>query len=93
MDFEKAEKHIDSADSFLTKLWKFLGKHWGKLLIILSIYGIYQFGKLVLEEDTVQPQEEQIQPVILDEYYDLDENGDTIIVRTWDDGLIDTVDA
>lgn len=44
------EKDIDKADSFLTKLWAFLGKHWGKLLIIGLCFLGYKFCVLVGEE-------------------------------------------
>jgi len=98
MDLKDAEKQIDRADSFLDKLWKFLGKHWGKLLIITLIYGCYKFAVLVSEEMD-KPQEEQVQPVeyvpanptITEQYYLLYDNGDSSLVRTWSDGIIDTV--
>jgi hypothetical protein len=91
MDLKDAEKHIDHADSFLTKLWKFLGNHWGKLIIIGIAYLTYKFVNLVLDEienPTVQPVEEAI---VVSEYYDYDTYGDTILVRSWSDGVIDTV--
>jgi len=99
MDLKDAENQIDKADSLLDKLWKFLGKHWGKLIILLLIYGGYKFCMIVAEEMD-KPQVEQAQPidspvtsdpVMTDRYYDIDVNGDSIVIRTWSDGIIDTV--
>ena len=50
MDLDNAEKHINKADRFLTSLWQFLGKHWGKLLILGLCFLIYKFCVLVGEE-------------------------------------------
>ena len=100
MDLKNAEKQIDNADSFLDKLWKFFGKHWGKLLIILSLYGAYKFFVLVGEEmnkpkvesspvvDTVYV---PVDPVVTEEYHDVNYDGDSIIIRTWSDGIVDTI--
>ena len=98
MDLKDAEKQIDKADSFLDKLWKFLGKHWGKLIILLLLYGAYKFCMLVAEEMD-KPQEVKpvdtvyvpANPTITDEYYDINYNGDSVIVRTWSDGIVYTV--
>jgi len=100
MDLKNAENQIDKADSFLDKLWKFLGKHWGKLLILLLLYGTYKFFVLVGEEMS-KPQVEEAnpvdtvyvpaEPVITEEYNDVNYDGDSITIRTWSDGIIDTV--
>jgi len=57
MDIKGAGDKVDQADSFLTKLKTFLKKHWGILLILLSLYGVYRFCVLVGEEMD-KPQEE-----------------------------------
>ena len=100
MDLKNAEKQIDNADSFLDKLWKFLGKHWGKLLILLLVYGTYKFFSSI-SDDTFKSSEESVptvdtvyvpsNPIITDEYYDINYEGDSVIIRTWSDGIVDTV--
>lgn len=92
MDLKEAEKQIDIADSFLNKLWAFLGKHWGKLIILLLIYGSYKFFSLIGEE-MKKPQIEQTpinDSTIIDEQHDVDSAGDSILIRTWNNGTIDT---
>lgn len=86
MDIKDAEDKIDQADSFLTKLWKFLGKHWGKLLIIGLCYCGYRFIGLVNDEMKKEPE----QPTVIDQFYFI-KDGDSMIVRHWSDGLIDTI--
>ncbi len=94
MDIKDAENQLDKADSFLDKLWKLLGKHWGKLLIIILCYVSYKFTILVVDEMN-KPQQEEVQPVdvptISEQYYLLYDNGDSALVRNWSDGLVDTV--
>jgi hypothetical protein len=93
MNFKDAENQIDHADSFLEKLWKFLGKHWGKLIILLLIYLGYKFAVLVGKEmEKEHPSEETVEEsTVINEYYLLDENGDTLIIREWSDNFVDTV--
>ena len=91
MDLKEAEKQIDIADSFLNKLWTFLGKHWGKIIILLLIYGSYKFFSRIGEEMR-NPTIEQTtnESTIIDEQHDVDPAGDSILIRTWNDGTIDT---
>lgn len=94
MDLKDAEKQIDNADSFLDKLWKFLGKHWGKLIILLLAYATYKFCVLVGEEMD-KPVIEEVQTLpeatLVSEYYLVYDNGDSALIRTWDDGIVDTI--
>jgi len=50
MDIKKVEDKVDQADSLLTKLKTFLKKHWGILLLLVILYGVYKFCVLVGEE-------------------------------------------
>jgi hypothetical protein len=93
MDLKEAENHIDTADRFLDKLWKFLGKHWGKLIILLLLFGSYKFITFLFEDLEATPQTEQVQeisPEIINQEYFL-VGSDTMIVRTWSDNIQDTI--
>ena len=67
------EKDLDKADSMLTKGWLILKKHWGKILIILLVYGLYRFGCAVSAEmdrdaaaGVTVPIEEEVLPTTID---------------------------
>ena len=85
MDIKGAEDKLDDADSFLTKLEKLLKKHWLILLLILVGYFIYwSLTSDFEEEPIINPREEQY---IVDEYYEYQENGDSILIEVWNDGI------
>jgi len=96
------EKKIDQADSLITKVWDFLKKHWGKLTILLLIYGGYKFTLLVGEEmdkpkqEQVQPLEEEIKVIegkenpklyVTSTYTEISKSGKPITILVWSDGL------
>jgi hypothetical protein len=98
MDIKDAENQLDKADSFLTKLWKFLGKHWGKLIILLLIYGGYKFCVLVSEgmdkpqvdsAEQVQNESipEEVKPYVVRSYEEIGKNGNTLTILVWSDSV------
>jgi len=81
MEIKKAEDKLDQADSFLTKLKLVLKKHWGILLVITICFGLYWIF-------TTDPEEEVIsEPYIIEEYYEIQDNGDTLLIEVWSDGV------
>ncbi len=68
MDLKNAETKVEQADSLLTKLKNLLKKHWGFLLLLLFLYGVYKFCVLVGEEMDKTPAQEQ-QDRIADSIY------------------------
>jgi hypothetical protein len=93
MEIKDAEKTIDQADSFLTKLKNLLKKHWGILLILLVGYFIYwslttDFPEETNNENTIN-EENNIEPHIIDGLYEIDENGDTVYIDIYSDGTRD----
>ncbi len=83
MDIKGAGDKLDQADNFLDKFWKFLGKHWGKLTIILLCYCIYLFIGMVGEEMDKEVEE----PYIIETYEEIDESGETLVIEVWSDGV------
>lgn len=89
MDIKDAEKTIDTADSFLTKLKAFLKKHWGILTLLLIGYFFYWAFTTDFEEtpkETAPTEINNYQPYIVDSYLEIDEYGDTVLIEVWDDG-------
>lgn len=90
MEIKDAEKTIDQADSFLTKLKALLKKHWGILTILLIGYFFYWALTTDLPEE---PQENTPTPVNTEEpyvisyEYEIDEYGDTTFYYLWSDGV------
>jgi hypothetical protein len=66
MDLDKGTETLNKADGFLTKLKDILKKHWGILLIVLSCYGIYEFGKAVNEMEDEEVKTEIVEPKVAD---------------------------
>jgi hypothetical protein len=96
VDLSSYEKKIDQADSLITKLWGFLKKHWGKLIILLLIYGGYKFCVLVGEEmDKPKQEQEQVTPIevvntepfVVREFEEEQVDGSFIIIQKWSDSL------
>lgn len=76
------EEKLDKADNFLTKIKTLLKKHWGIILILVLLYGVYRFFSLVGEEmdsDKSTPTEDVTNYDDLSWEYDVSINGDT----TW----------
>lgn len=103
MEIKDAEKTIDQADSFLTKLKTLLKKHWGILLILSIGYFFYwamttDFPEEVVE-DTHKIEEVISAPVHQETYtitkktFSIDKRGyrvgDTIYIDYYSDGYID----
>lgn len=88
MDINSADNKIDKVDSFLTKLKIVLKKHWGILILI----GVGYFFYWVLTTDYEDVEEETTEeiyqePYITDEYLELNEYGDTLVIEVWSDGV------
>lgn len=65
MDIDNLNKQTSKIDTFLTNLKMLFKKHWGIMLFLVFLFGVYKFTILVAEEmDKPQPVEEQV------EYYD-----------------------
>lgn len=85
------ETKIDQADSLITKLWSFLKKHWGKLIVLLLIYGGYKFCVLVGEEIN-KPKKEEVQtidskPYVVREYEEELKDGSIGTIQVWSDSV------
>jgi len=50
VDLDKGSDTIDKADKFINKLWGFLGRHWGKLIVLSIIGVVIWFCMLVKDE-------------------------------------------
>jgi len=88
------EKKIDQADSLITKIWSFLKNHWGKLIVLVLIYGGYKFCVLVGEEMDKPKQEIEVVPVdvigkpyIVREYQEVLKDGSTGTIQVWSDSV------
>lgn len=81
MDIKGAENKLEQADSFLTRLEKLFKKHWFTLLLILVGYFFYwAFTTDFPEESTTT------EPYVTEEYYEYQNNGDSILIEVWSDG-------
>lgn len=88
MDIKGAGDKLDQADNFLDKFWKFLGKHWGKLTIILVCYCIYLFIGMVGEEMNKDTEPQNIEaPYIIETYEEVGESGEILVIEVWSDGV------
>lgn len=88
MEIKDATNKLDQADGFLTKLKTVLKKHWGILLLIGIILGIYLILTGDFEDDNLTPA--TVEDIfIIEETYDLDKNGDTIYIDIYSDGTRD----
>jgi len=88
MDIEKAANSLDKADTFLTKLKNLLKNHWGILLILLFGYFIYWALTTEPEPDEQYIEEHYTEePYVVDEYYYVNEYGDTLHMTLWSDGV------
>lgn len=86
INFENTGEKIDQLDKIFDKGWKFIKKHWLKLIGILLLYTIYIFIGLVndeLKKDDVS--NDIIEPYFIEESYKLDEIDNTI----YNDGTTD----
>lgn len=86
MDIKDAETKLDDADNFLTKLEKLLKKHWLILLLMLVAYFIYWALTSDFEEQQTRTNSTE-ELYIVDKYYDYEENGDSILIEVWNDGV------
>ena len=89
MEIKDATDKLDQADGFLTKLKTILKKHWGILLLILLGLGIYWIFTTDFEEDDNLKPATVEDIFIIEKLYDLDENGDTILIDIYSDGTRD----
>lgn len=82
MEIKNAETKLDQADSFLTKLKIILKKHWGILFLIGFGLGVYWIFTTDFEDETT---DEEV--YIVEEYEEIQENGDTLLIEVWSDGV------
>ena len=93
MDIEGTEKKLDGVDSILTKITKILKKHWLILILCLLTYFVYWALTTDIEPDEAERNPvEKTHPRIVEEYLEVQDNGDTILVLVWSDGVV-TVDS
>jgi hypothetical protein len=78
MEQDSTENKLDKVDSYLTKFGIILKKHWGKLLIILAAYCIYEVTIWVVNLPDPDDNEEVQQDLPENIYYIDSLSGDTV---------------
>jgi len=96
MEIKKATDKLEQADGFLTKLKTILKKHWGILLFLGFIGGVYWMFTTDFEETVEEPAKtEETTPkfTIIKKEFIIDKEGyrkgDTIYVDYYSDGYIE----
>ena len=85
MDIDKATNTVDKADGFFTRLNSFIKKHpfWFALLVIVGLG--YWISTWDLEEEDSSLEQIEV-PYVVQELYEIDDYGDTILIDVYSDG-------
>ena len=100
MEIKNAENKLEQADSFLTKLKDILKKHWGILTILGIGYFFYWALTADFEDEPIentpvqtiskgktQQMNNSETPFVVEKYYEIDQNGDSLLIQLWNDGV------
>lgn len=80
MDLDKVDKATKKADSILETIGGIIKKHWWVILILLFAWFMYDALSTPIEEET------EVEPYLVEQVFEVDENGDTVLIDIYSDG-------
>lgn len=80
MDLDKVDKATKKADSILETIGGIIKKHWWVILILLFAWFMYYALSTPIEEETEE------EPFLVEEVFEVNEYGDTVLIDIYSDG-------
>jgi hypothetical protein len=81
MDLDKVDKGVKKADSILGTIGSIFKKHWWVILILLFSWFMYDALSSPIEDEVSEDA-----PYVVEEVFDINEYGDTILIDIYSDG-------
>jgi len=81
MDLNNIDNQLETGTKIFDRVWDFVATRWWKAIILLALFGIGYFIYLVITDDA------PVEPYIIETYEEIDEDGESIMIDVWSDGL------